>query len=475
MTSSVGPAADSDLRGRGGEVVQKNSESVLAQLRCPVCHHFVRREKEGQLCENKHYCCEDCARSQPSCPVCRSIHWTDCPPTAALIGEVVLRNELTSCIYDKKTTHFEGCTLEARYETLVDVHEKRCSGRLVTCPGRAIGAAECNFSNRPIQKLAEHMRANCPHIGLVSYWRLSSRSLNSTYYLSVFAMLQTMRQYDDMGSFHYTACKNPQDPRQNTCLSADEIERWPPQWLTGNTISKFLVVFKLILFCGRYIFAVTSFAPKDVCARMSARIRVFQTPRDGESSVELSGKHSDLGVHTGMGELLRNKASHRFNLTRVLPRLEWMGNVVPAGMTESQLDKDPGSLRIPASVIHRLGSQHSLNQLCEVLIDITFSDQLLTQRMEYVVIDDQTAAGPASSNRNVPRHPGAAGGQPRDADSAPQDQDPVPGVTLASDEEEGADLAPVDPSPGAPTPPASPIRGEPATAMDHDGAAGTLV
>jgi hypothetical protein len=168
MTSSV-VSVDSNLCDPS-KVVQQNSESVLAQLRCPVCLHFVRREKGGKLCENKHYCCDECERSIINCPVCRSTTWSTCPPTTALIGEVVLRDELTTCIYDKQTDQFEGCTLECRYETLIDVHEKRCSGRLVTCLGATIGVAEwCNFSNRPIQKLAEHMTVNCANIGRVSY------------------------------------------------------------------------------------------------------------------------------------------------------------------------------------------------------------------------------------------------------------------------------------------------------------------
>ena len=167
MTSSI-VSVDSDICDRS-EVVQQNTESVLAQLRCPVCLHFVRREKRGVLCENKHYCCDECTLSQPSCIVCRSTTWSTCPPSTSLIGEVVLRDEITNCIFTKKTRHFEGCSLKGRYETLIDVHEKRCSGRLVTCPGRSISIMECDFGEQPIQKLAEHMRIICPYMGRVSY------------------------------------------------------------------------------------------------------------------------------------------------------------------------------------------------------------------------------------------------------------------------------------------------------------------
>ena len=167
MTSSV-VSVGSDLCDRS-EVVQQNTESVLAQLRCPVCLHFVRRKTKGFLCKNKHYCCNECRQSVTNCPVCRSTTWTEGPPTNALIGEFILRHELTTCIYDKISDRFEGCTLESSYETLINVHEKRCSGRLVTCPGRFSSTRDCNFINRPIQKLSRHMREDCPNIGRVSY------------------------------------------------------------------------------------------------------------------------------------------------------------------------------------------------------------------------------------------------------------------------------------------------------------------
>jgi hypothetical protein len=160
MTSSV-VSVDSNFCDRS-DVVQQNTEDVLAQLRCPVCLHFVRREIKGYLCKNKHYCCNECQQSVTHCPICRTTTWSTCPPTNALLGEFILRNELTTCRYDKRTNQFEGCTLESRYETLVEVHEKRCSGRLVTCPGIGIGG--CNFLKRPIQKLSNHMKNDCSYL-----------------------------------------------------------------------------------------------------------------------------------------------------------------------------------------------------------------------------------------------------------------------------------------------------------------------
>jgi hypothetical protein len=164
MTSSI-VSVDSDLCDRS-DVIPQNTERVLAQLKCPVCLHFVRREIEGQLCENNHYCCNACLPSRRNCTLCQSTTWIECPSNISL---VILHDEITSCIYENKTQYFEGCGVKDRYETLVDGHEKRCSGRLVTCPGRSISIMNCDFDAQPIQKLAKHMRVICPYIGRVSY------------------------------------------------------------------------------------------------------------------------------------------------------------------------------------------------------------------------------------------------------------------------------------------------------------------
>jgi hypothetical protein len=172
------------------------------------------------------------------------------------------------------------------------------------------------------------------------------------------------------------------------------IERWPPQFLTGETIGNFLVVFKLILYNDQYIFAITSFAPKDVCARMAARIRIFQTT--GSSNVDTTSNVASIQEGLNQGPFLWQDASTRYHQTKLLPRLEWTGNIVLADMTDSQLDKDPRVLRVPASVIHRLGNQNSGNRLCEVLVDVTLSDPLTSQR-DYCVVDDQTPTGMAGA------------------------------------------------------------------------------
>lgn len=200
-----------------------------------------------------------------------------------------------------------------------------------------------------------------------------------------FSLLQTIRDYDNSGVFHYIPYKNPENPCQITCLKDSNTRvSWSPQLLTGDTVDKFLVVFKLVLYRDMYIFAITSFAPKNVCALMSARIRVFQT----------TGNSSSLDMTPNVTSV--QNASARYHETKLLPRLEWMENIVPAGMTYYQMDKDPRVLKVPISFLDRLGNQNQGNCLCEVLIDITFSDPLMTQR-NYCVIDDQTSTGVAAA------------------------------------------------------------------------------
>jgi hypothetical protein len=48
---------------------------------------------------------------------------------------------------------------------VVDGHEKRCSGRLVTCPGYMQGG--CRFNDMPIKILADHMN-QCIYVSKVS-------------------------------------------------------------------------------------------------------------------------------------------------------------------------------------------------------------------------------------------------------------------------------------------------------------------
>jgi hypothetical protein len=60
--------------------------------------------------------------------------------------------------------------MKTRYETLINVHEKRCSGRLVTCPGLGKGNnLLCHFDKQPIQNLLEHMK-QCIHVNKVKYY-----------------------------------------------------------------------------------------------------------------------------------------------------------------------------------------------------------------------------------------------------------------------------------------------------------------
>jgi hypothetical protein len=191
-----------------------------------------------------------------------------------------------------------------------------------------------------------------------------------------------MLQYDNRGSFHYTPRKHPRHPRQNTCLSSGDrdlrVAKWDPQFLTGDTVGKFLIVFRLILYNGEYIFAVTSFAPDDVCTRMTARIRIFQTTDDRKQ-------------HIG------RDASAMYHQTKLLPTLEWKGHVVPANLTDLELYDDPRLLNITTSTLHRLGDQNpGGNRLCEVLVNITFSDPLINQQ-DYCVIEDITATGVAAA------------------------------------------------------------------------------
>ena len=165
-TSSI-VRTGSDVRDLD-ELAQQNRGSVLAQLRCAVCLHFVRRERQGVLCENSHYCCKECLPvCQHICSVCLNTTWTSRSPITSLIGEI-LRDEITVCIYEKKTSRYEGCGLKTRYKTLIDVHEKRCSGRLVTCPGFRNARVLCFFYKQPIQNLLEHMR-QCMHLSKVRY------------------------------------------------------------------------------------------------------------------------------------------------------------------------------------------------------------------------------------------------------------------------------------------------------------------
>jgi hypothetical protein len=161
MNSSVSRAG-SELRARD-YVLQQNTNRVLAELRCIDCSQFMRNPDNGFICKNNHYCCNSCVKD--ACSQCRCTEWTS-PTQISRLAALVLHNELTSCIY-KKTRHFEGCPLKDRYNTLVGVHEKRCSGRLVSCPGALHVSTGCNFTNMPILMITDHMN-QCVNVGKVS-------------------------------------------------------------------------------------------------------------------------------------------------------------------------------------------------------------------------------------------------------------------------------------------------------------------
>jgi hypothetical protein len=252
-----------------------------------------------------------------------------------------------------------------------------------------------------------------------------------------------MRQYyNDRGCFHYMPAKNPKHPHQKTCLSTlHDLERWTPQFLTGETIGKFLIIFRLILYCKDYIFALTSFAPEEVCARMIAQIRVFQTT--GSSIVEQAAMLPTDRDNLGQGEDDWKDASARYHQTKLLPTLEWKGHVVPTGLSAHELHKDPRILKIPISVIHRLGDQNPEGpRLCEVLVDITFTDPLMNQR-DYCVTEDKTATGIAvaaslvsgSKNKTPQPNSGSAGASSSTStasSAAAAASEPVPGASAST-------------------------------------------
>jgi hypothetical protein len=399
--------AGAELRDRGN-VLQQNSDHVLAELSCVTCGQFVRSSHQGFLCENMHYYCSSCAHRGPwACSRCPSTIWTRTPQISRLVA-LVLRNELASCIYNKRTKHFDGCGLQDRYETLVYVHENRCAGRLVSCPGIVAGLRNtCRFSNRPIQMLEDHMRS-CLHVGQVSselrcepigsapFARLSDKRKGLHIEIAhaqkiSFHVLQTMRRFENSGSFHYTAYKHGILWTDQLGLWNPEraVGQWMPQFMCGKSISKFLIIFKLIFFENHYIFALTSLAPDDVCAGISARIRVFQTASDCE-----------LASTNTTWEFRRAAAMKKYDTTRLLPRIDWLGNVFPAHMTIKELARQPGCLVLPASTIDIL-AHYRKQQLCEVLVDLEFSKNNLTQQ-DLCVVDDKTEPALAADLFDIP-------------------------------------------------------------------------
>jgi hypothetical protein len=191
-----------------------------------------------------------------------------------------------------------------------------------------------------------------------------------------------MNQPDNRGSLHFIAYKedpawlNRRIPTKYNYIVAE----WNPHLITGTRIDKFLLVFKFIRYCEQYIFAVTSFAPDDVCTGISARIRVFQTASADRNSIE-------LGSTNTTPECLRATAIEHYNKNRLLPRIDWLGNVFPAHLTINDLSLHPGCLVLPASVVHRLGNLHPGDHLCEVLIDLEFSDRVLNQQDNCIMVN----------------------------------------------------------------------------------------
>jgi hypothetical protein len=162
--------------------------------------------------------------------------------------------------------------------------------------------------------------------------------------------------------------------------------------MSGAIASKFLLIFRMIqLDEYLFIFAVTSFAPDDVCAGLSAQIRVFQTmspavwparwERDSDS--EDSADSIDTTPNC-----LYDAAIENYNKTPLLPRISWRGNVYPAHLDKTELALLPGCLKLPASVIHQLRDHHKDGtRLCEVLIDLEVSENVLNQQDNCAIED----------------------------------------------------------------------------------------
>jgi hypothetical protein len=207
--------------------------------------------------------------------------------------------------------------------------------------------------------------------------------------------------------------------------------------MSGETVNKFLIIFRLLFFENQYIFAVTSFAPDDVCARMSARIRVFQT-----LSARSLGIERDLASTTP--ELRRAVAIANYDKTRLMPRIDWLGNVFPAHLAipfDTKLNLQSGCLVLPASVIHRLGDQNPGVRLCEVLVDLEFSKKDLNQQ-DTCVIDDRSEVFLPANLLEVPRCPLIRGVTPlhdqrallQDEGSNPQTRDSSDAIIQESTE-----------------------------------------
>jgi hypothetical protein len=210
-----------------------------------------------------------------------------------------------------------------------------------------------------------------------------------------------MSRVNDSGSFHFTACQDdnltPERERDSGL--------WPPQLMSGETVNKFLIVFRLHFFENRYIFAVTSFAPEALCARISARIRVFQT---------ISGRGSDIqrDITSTNPELRRAAAIANYDKTRLLPRIDWLGNVFPAHLEITELAKQSGCLVLPAAVVHRLRDLHPGDRLCEVLVDLKIFKKDLTQQ-DLCVVEDRSEVILPADPLEVTLHPVVSRIKPR--------------------------------------------------------------